>query len=130
MIMESEKKSFYGGYIMKQTDKIGFEDIFDLTDIEKNFEQTLEFDILQLMEKWENERKEREEHKTSLFIPISKRRARLIHWENSKKSFTRRTTTNGTRTRAFWGKFLSRVRKSRCGKKLSYLYFQCEQTLW
>ena len=79
MIMESEKKSFYGGYIMKRTDKIGFEDIFDLTDIEKNFEQTLEFDILQLMEKWENERKERDEHKTSLFIPISKRRARLIH---------------------------------------------------
>lgn len=70
--MESEKKSFYGGYIMKQTDKIGFEDIFDLTDIEKNFEQTLEFDILQLMEKWENERKEREEHKRAFSYPFQK----------------------------------------------------------
>lgn len=47
---------------MKKTDKIGFEDIFDLMDIEKVFEQTLEFDILQLMEQWEKERKEKEEH--------------------------------------------------------------------
>ena len=33
-------------------DKIGFEDIFDTKDIEKVFEQTLEFDILKLMDEW------------------------------------------------------------------------------
>ena len=35
-------------------DKIGFEDIFDVKSIEKVFEQTLELDILKLMEQWEN----------------------------------------------------------------------------
>ena len=50
---------------MKQTDKIGFEDIFDLTDIEKVFEQTLEADILKLMEQWEKESKEKEKAKTT-----------------------------------------------------------------
>ena len=34
--------------------KIKFEDIFDLTDIEKTFEQTIEYDLLKLMEKWKN----------------------------------------------------------------------------
>ena len=50
---------------MKQTDKIGFEDIFDLTDIEKVFEQTLEADILKLMEQWEKGSKEKEKAKTT-----------------------------------------------------------------
>lgn len=44
---------------MRKTDKIGFEDIFDLADIEKVFEQTLELDILKLMEQWEKEKKEK-----------------------------------------------------------------------
>ena len=45
--------------------KIGFDDIFDLKDIETVFEQTLEFDILQLMDKWhkENKQTEREKYK-------------------------------------------------------------------
>lgn len=66
---------------MKKTDKIGFEDIFDLMDIEKVFEQTLEFDILQLMEQWEKERKEKEEHenKKAFAYPYQKKRTRLIH---------------------------------------------------
>ena len=50
---------------MKKTDKIGFEDIFDLVDIEKIFEQTLEGDILKLMEQWEKENKEKEKEKTN-----------------------------------------------------------------
>lgn len=37
-------------------DKIKFEDIFDLTDIEKAFEQTIEYDLLKLMEKWQNKK--------------------------------------------------------------------------
>ena len=41
-------------------DKIKFEDIFDLTDIEKTFEQTIEYDLLKLMEKWENEKKDQQ----------------------------------------------------------------------
>ena len=44
---------------MRKTDKIGFEDIFDLADIEKIFEQTLEGDILKLMTQWEKESKEK-----------------------------------------------------------------------
>ena len=40
-------------------DKIEFEDIFDLKDIEKVFEQTLEFDILKLMDKWHQSNKEK-----------------------------------------------------------------------
>ena len=36
--------------------KIGFNDVFDTKDIEKVFEQTLEFDILKLMDKWHNEK--------------------------------------------------------------------------
>lgn len=52
---------------MRKTDKIGFEDIFDLTDIEKVFEQTLEADILKLMEQWEKESKEKEKTKTTTF---------------------------------------------------------------
>lgn len=40
-------------------DKIGFEDIFDVKSIEKVFEQTLELDILKLMEQWEKEKKEK-----------------------------------------------------------------------
>ena len=45
--------------------KIGFDDIFDLKDIETVFEQTLEFVILQLMDKWhkENKQTEREKYK-------------------------------------------------------------------
>ena len=39
-------------------DKIKFEDIFDLTDIEKTFEQTIEYDLLKLMQKLENEKKD------------------------------------------------------------------------
>ena len=50
---------------MKKTDKIGFEDIFDLDDIEKIFEQVLEDDILKLMEQWEKESKEKEQAKTT-----------------------------------------------------------------
>ena len=46
-------------------DKIEFEDIFDLKDIEKVFEQTLEFDILKLMDKWHQENKEKAQHKVS-----------------------------------------------------------------
>lgn len=49
---------------MRQTDKIGFEDIFDLADIEKVFEQTLEADILKLMDKWEKEKNEKEKQNT------------------------------------------------------------------
>lgn len=53
---------------MRKTDKIGFEDIFDLADIEKIFEQTLEGDILKLMTQWEKESKEKEkEKKTTIF---------------------------------------------------------------
>lgn len=40
-------------------DKVGFEDIFDVKSIEKVFEQTLELDILKLMEQWEKEKKEK-----------------------------------------------------------------------
>ena len=50
---------------MRTTDKIGFEDIFDLNDIEKVFEQVLEGDILKLMEQWEKERKEKEQKTTT-----------------------------------------------------------------
>ena len=50
---------------MRKTDKIGFEDIFDLADIEKIFEQTLEGDILKLMTQWEKESKEKEQAKTT-----------------------------------------------------------------
>ena len=50
---------------MKQTDKIGFEDIFDLVDIEKIFEQTLEGDILKLMTQWDKESKEKEQKTTT-----------------------------------------------------------------
>lgn len=57
---------------MRKTDKIGFDDIFDLADIEKIFEQTLEGDILKLMTQWEKESKEKDNY-------ISKRRARVIH---------------------------------------------------
>lgn len=53
---------------MRKTDKIGFEDIFDLADIEKIFEQTLEGDILKLMTQWEKKSKEKEkEKKTTTF---------------------------------------------------------------
>lgn len=38
-------------------DKIVFEDIFDTKSIEKVFEQTLEFDILKLMDEWYKENK-------------------------------------------------------------------------
>ena len=48
---------------MRKTDKIGFEDIFDLADIENIFEQTLEGDILKLMTQWEKESKEKEKEK-------------------------------------------------------------------
>ena len=41
-------------------DKIKFEDIFDLTDIEKTFEQTIEYDLLKLMQKLENEKKDQQ----------------------------------------------------------------------
>ena len=34
-------------------DKIKLEDIFDLIDIEKTFEQTIEYDLLKLMQKLE-----------------------------------------------------------------------------
>ena len=51
---------------MRKTDKIGFDDIFDLADIEKIFEQTLEGDILKLMTQWEKESKEKEK-KTTIF---------------------------------------------------------------
>ncbi len=57
---------------MKQTDKIGFEDIFDLQDIEKVFEQTIEYDILKLMEQWEKESKEKEERKKTFSYPLQK----------------------------------------------------------
>lgn len=50
---------------MRKTDKIGFEDIFDLADIEKIFEQTLEGDILKLMTQWEKESKEKEKKTTT-----------------------------------------------------------------
>ncbi|HIS39163.1 MAG TPA: hypothetical protein IAB45_06625 [Candidatus Onthousia faecavium] len=50
---------------MRKTDKIGFEDIFDLVDIEKIFEQTLEGDILKLMTQWEKESKEKEQKTTT-----------------------------------------------------------------
>lgn len=46
-------------------DKVGFEDIFDVKSIEKVFEQTLELDILKLMEQWEKESKEKEQAKTT-----------------------------------------------------------------
>ena len=39
-------------------DKIKLEDIFDLIDIEKTFEQTIEYDLLKLMQKLENEKKD------------------------------------------------------------------------
>ena len=50
---------------MKKTDKIGFEDIFDLMDIEKIFEQTLEGDILKLMDEWHKENQEKEQQAKS-----------------------------------------------------------------
>lgn len=46
-------------------DKIGFEDIFDVKSIEKVFEQTLELDILKLMEQWEKEKKEKKKRTTT-----------------------------------------------------------------
>lgn len=46
-------------------EKIGFEDIFDVKSIEKVFEQTLELDILKLMEQWEKESKEKEKKTTT-----------------------------------------------------------------
>ena len=49
---------------MRKTDKIGFEDIFDLADIEKIFEQTLEGDIIKLITQWKNEKNEK---KTTTF---------------------------------------------------------------
>lgn len=49
-------------------DKIKFEDIFDLTDIEKTFEQTIEYDLLKLMEKWENEKKDQNNNNLIDFI--------------------------------------------------------------
>lgn len=52
---------------MRKTDKIGFEDIFDLADIEKVFEQTLEADILKLMAQWEKESKEKKQASTTTF---------------------------------------------------------------
>ena len=83
---------------MKQTDKIGFEDIFDLQDIEKVFEQTIEYDILKLMEQWEK--------KKDFFLPTTKGRARLIHRKNCPSSYTRRNTKTCTRARYIWGKVL------------------------
>lgn len=41
--------------------KIGLEDLFDLTDIEKGITQTIEYDLLKLMEKWEQEEKYKRE---------------------------------------------------------------------
>ena len=38
--------------------KIGFEDIFDVKSIEKTFEQTLEVDILKIIDNWNKEKKE------------------------------------------------------------------------
>ena len=64
-------------------DKIKFEDIFDLTDIEKTFEQTIEYDLLKLMEKW----KERPTKKTTI-----NKWGRRTHKGNSKKSIKRRIT--------------------------------------
>lgn len=37
--------------------KIGFEDIFDVKSIEKTFEQTLEVDILKIIDNWNKEKK-------------------------------------------------------------------------
>lgn len=51
-------------------DKVGFEDIFDVKSIEKVFEQTLELDILKLMEQWEKEKKEKRQQ--LLFTKTSK----------------------------------------------------------
>lgn len=48
-------------------DKVGFEDIFDVKSIEKVFEQTLEADILKLMEQWEKESKEKKQANTTTF---------------------------------------------------------------
>lgn len=42
-------------------DKIKFEDIFDLTDIEKTFEQAIEYDLLKLMENGKMKKKTNKE---------------------------------------------------------------------
>lgn len=68
---------------MKQTDKIGFEDIFDLADIEKTFEQTFEFDILQLLDEWhkKNQAKTNLFHKDEQELYIEKIVRRVIREE-------------------------------------------------
>lgn len=66
-------------------DKIGFEDIFDVKSIEKVFEQTLELDILKLMEQWEKEKKEKKTattfHKDEQELYIEKIVRRVIQEE-------------------------------------------------
>lgn len=66
-------------------DKVGFEDIFDVKSIEKVFEQTLELDILKLMEQWEKEKKEKKAtttfHKDEQELYIEKIVRRVIQEE-------------------------------------------------
>ena len=66
-------------------DKVGFEDIFDVKSIEKVFEQTLELDILKLMEQWEKEKKEKKTattfHKDEQELYIEKIVRRVIQEE-------------------------------------------------
>lgn len=66
-------------------DKIKFEDIFDLTDIEKTFEQAIEYDLLKLMEN--GKMKKRPTKKTTI-----NKWGRRTHKGNSKKSIKRRIT--------------------------------------
>lgn len=63
---------------MRKTDKIGFEDIFDLADIEKIFEQTLEGDILKLMTQWEKKTKKK------------RKRKRQLHFKKTSNNYTLR----------------------------------------
>ena len=49
---------------MPKIDMIGFDDLFDFKDIEKTFEQTLEADIVKVMNKWEQEKKEKDTHES------------------------------------------------------------------
>ncbi len=44
-----------------KNNKIVFEDIFDTKDIEKGFKQTIEYDILKLMSKVEQEKKQEQD---------------------------------------------------------------------
>ena len=114
------KNYFNGAYIMKQTDKIGFEDIFDLTDIEKVFEQTLEADILKLMTQWEKESKEKEQAKTNTTFHKDEQE---LYIEKIVRRVIQEEIQTMARGSSLFGERFCRGLESQGGRKnLSYLY--------